>query len=335
MNTLRILLVGAGRMGQRHLRGMAGRAGEVHIVDPDPQTPSVVAAVAGESGLMARLTCYATLEAALTAAPAFPSRAPFDAVILSATAAGRLESFEQIAARGIRDVLVEKPLEQSRARFRRFLPLIQAHGLRVRCNFYRRSLAAFHELRGQGPLVLSVSSGAMGLGCNGIHWIDWALFLSGSRGGRLLFGEIDAGTIASGRGPQFRDHGGRGVFAFDDGSRLFLSVRADSSAPTTFSIVAPGAHWLVDQNRDEAVVHRRRPDSARPNYLYGQDYETSTVAGVEQADLPALTAQWLDSLGPDSPGPACHQPTLEESAAAHELLFDLLETGGADSFAIT
>lgn len=308
-----VLLVGAGRMGQRHLRGLLATPARVHVVDRNPATRAEITDPA--------VSVHATVADAFAALPAF------DAAILSATAAGRLETFDEVAGRGVPRILLEKPLDQSRERCRRIQALAQAHGTDVRCNFYRRTLAAFHPLVGGGPYTISVNSGAIGLGCGGIHWIDFARFLGGGRPGRLVFGEIEDTPIASGRGPRFRDWGGLGLFAFEDGGRLFLSVRADSSAGTSFSIVGPNCHWVVDQSRDSALVHERPPGSTKPNYLYGQDYATRSVEGLESIDFPALTTRWLHE--PDL------LPTLDEAMWSHELLFDLLETGHGTHFDIT
>lgn len=318
-----ILLVGAGRMGLRHLSGMTGVRGAIHVVDLNPAAADAVHTAAAK--LSAPVHVHLSLESAFAAAD-------FDAAILAATAAGRLETIVAVLDRGVRHLLLEKPVEQSRARFRAALDAAQRRGAIVHCNLYRRSLTAFHHFRNRGPLTINVSSGAMGLGCNGVHWIDFARFLAGDAQGRLLFGEIESTPIASGRGRQFRDYGGRGAFAFDDGSRLFLSVRADSAAPTAFSIVSPRDHWIVDQDRDVAMIYERRADSAKPNYLYGQDCDLRSLEGVEKTDFPALTQAWLAEI---DGGPACPLPLLETAAPTHELLFDLLETGDDLHFPIT
>lgn len=321
-----LLLIGAGRMGQRHLRGLQEVEGVIHVVDPQPAVAAAVDAIASEANLKARVIHHATLETAFAAVSCF------DAAILAATAADRLGSFRAVLDHGVRRILLEKPVEQSRARFRETLALAHAHGAKVQCNLYRRSLEAFHVLRNRGPMTIAVNSGASGLGCNGIHWIDFAHFLAGEGGGRLLFAEIEDTPIASGRGPNFRDYGGRGVFAFADGSRLMLSVGAGSPMSTTFSIVTPHAHWLVDQDADTATVHDRRPDSVKPNYLYGQDCDRRQLEGIERIDFPALTRSWIREI---TGGPRSALPDLEASAAAHELMFDLLESGNGTLFPFT
>lgn len=324
---MNILLVGAGRMGLRHLRGLTEVDGKIHVVDPRVGAETAVRQTAIEYGLRTEVVFGSSLD-----------RVPwgtvsFDAAILSATAQGRLDCFECIAAHGIQEVLVEKPIEQSRKRLLRIAELAQTYDLNVRCNHYRRELSFYTEIRrNTGPSQVIVSGGAFGLGCNGIHWIDLALYLSKSNSARLLWGEIESTTIASGRGPAFRDYGGRGVFGFGDGSRLILSSAAASSAPATITITQPTCHYIIDQERNSAIAYDRQPGSTKPNYLYGADYDRRDIQNVEDLYLRDVTRRWICWLKGQG---VCSLPTLGEALIGHGLLFDLLETSGISEFPIT
>ncbi len=325
---MEILLIGLGRMGLRHLRGLSALRGTIRAVDPRPAAADDATRVAAEERLAAKLCIYKSLEAALDGG-ARPS-----AAILTATAGGRAEQFDAITRAGVRHALLEKPLAQSRAAVRRIAALAQERSIHARCNLYRRSLSAYHTWRGgDGPLTISISGGAFGLGCNGIHWIDFALHLTGAETGRLLWGEVDATPIASGRGAEFRDFGGRGVFALGArGDRLLLACDAASSAPAVCILTRGHRQWIIDQEPNEITTHERSADSALPNYRYGAQYRFERRHGLEQVDFAALTRAWLRSVCDEGP---CPQPLLSAALTAHELLFDLLETSGMTEFPIT
>lgn len=312
--------MGGGRMGQRHLSGLAALDASVVLVEPEAEVRRACAA--GFPGTLVAIASPADVDGA----------ARFDLAIIATTAYGRLECVEWALPRSAA-LLLEKPLEQSRARVHRLREAVERSGVPAWANHYRRTLAGYEDLRRTGgPFVISVSSGAMGLGCNGIHWIDFALHLTGQPEGRLLFGEIEALPIGSGRGARFRDYGGRGVFAFPDGSRLLLSSSAASSAPTTITVVAPDRHWVIDQQSDTAIIHERQPGIDHPTYLYGKDYATRQAAGLEAASLPDLTTAFMRAL---RDGHAPPQPRLDAVMPAYELLFDLLETSGQSAFDFT
>lgn len=319
---MRVLLIGAGRMGLRHLQGLDGTVAHVDVVDP--RADACAAAMAATKG--SKVAVHHDLEM-------LPPHSQHEAAILASTADGRLEQFDAVLQRGIPAILIEKPLEQNRTRMRALLERAKAGSANVWVNHYRRALPGYESLRkAGGPFVVTVSSGAMGIGANGVHWIDFVVSLTGARSAQLMFGEIEDEVILSGRGAKFRDYGGRAVFAFDDGSRLMLSCAAASSAPSMMSIVAATSHWIVDQHSDRALRNTRRPGVDHPSYLYGKDYETETLGGLEAADLPALTRRWIETVRDGGEPP---QPRLADAALAHELLFDLLETSGERHFHFT
>jgi len=309
-------------MGQRHLRGLLGEAASITLIDPLSQARDLCRDIA-----------EGTMFSTLNDIDQLPRSNRFDLAILSGTALNRLNQFNRLVEYQIPYILVEKPLEQSRAKTRALIQAAQSIQSRVWTNHYRRNLEGFASVREiPGPLYITVSSGAMGLGANGIHWIDFAFHLTGQTSGKLLYGEIDEQPIGSGRGAQYRDYGGRGIFAFPDGSRLYLSSSASSSAPTMFSIVAQNEHWLVDQYTDRTLVHQRVEEACHPNYLYSKDYSTKPQDGLEDFDLEYQTHQFLRDLKSDV------EPKLlsiEMVAPSYELLFDLLETSGDVKFQFT
>jgi hypothetical protein len=213
------------------------------------------------------------------------------------------------------------------------LDLAAEHKLDIRCNHYLRTLPLFHDLKHEaGPKYVSVLTGAFGLGCNGIHWLDAAVYITNTDSADMLFGEIDAEPILSGRGAHFRDYGGRAIFALSKGSRLYVSVSSNSSAPTAVSIVMPHAHLVLDIEADSVVEYRRNPSSTKPNYLYGADYQREESSHKMSVELWKLTGQWMRYIQEVG---TCSLPSLEETWPANNMLFDLLERTGLHTFPIT
>lgn len=293
-------------MGQRHLQGLSGLEAELHVVDPRDGAAAEVEAIA---------------PAALVHA-AIPEL-EFDAAILAETAAGRLERVQAVLATGVPRLLIEKPLEQSRARTR---ALVEAcAGRDARCHLPLRGLSLANELRAGGaPITITVAGGAFGLAANGIHWLDLARAVAGG-GGALLWGELDETPIASGRGTSFRDYGGRGVFGFDGGVRLYLDTKASSAAPMTATVTATRLHAVLELAGEDIAWYRRDAAADDPPYRYGSGFDR-TVESLG-LDLTTSVVHWLAGDG--------ELPTVEEALVAHELLFDLLEKSGSTEFAIT
>jgi predicted dehydrogenase len=309
-----VLVVGAGRMGMRHVRGLAAAGVPAVVVEPRADTRREALAADGVAA------AFESLDEALVADS-------YDAAVLAETAGGRLERFERLAATGIAKVLIEKPAEQSRARLHALVAVAHERGVDARVNHFFRTLPLFRELRDAGgPFHLSVTGGAFGLACNGIHWLDLALYLTGDQGGTMLYGEIDTVPIGSGRGSEFRDYGGRAVYGFAD-SRLHVASAATSSTPMHAVVDQPERQTVLLLHNERALLAERQAGTDLPVYRYGAGYATKTIRALEADDLWRSTRQWIEGEGA--------HPTLEVSAAAHDLLFDLLETSGDSEFPFT
>lgn len=324
---MNVLLIGAGRMGLRHLRGLSAVEGQIVIVDTRNNSKEDVFRCVNEFGVKSDIKFVSSLNEI-----SIPSNG-FDAAILSTTAHLRLEQFLWAAEHDIKNILVEKPLEQSRAKCREIQKIARANDINVRCNHYRRTLPFFTEIKKSGgPYHIIVNTGAFGLACNGIHWLDFGIYMTGSKQPKLLFGKIDPTIVKSGRGEDFRDYGGCGFFAFEDGSRLILNSSADSSAPTAITITQPRSHCIIDQESDLIILYERDKNSTKPNYLYGADYTRKEIKGAESVKLWDITTNWINSI---SHHDTFLLPSLEDALVGHELLFDLLETSGKTEFPIT
>jgi predicted dehydrogenase len=285
--------------------------GDVHVVDVRPEAEADAVAAG------------ATFGTSLEGAP----RA--ETAVLATTAGGRLEQLEVLAERGVRNILLEKPLEQSRARVRRLADVARDAGLRAHVHLHRRSNPEYRQLRDRGgPYRLVVTGGAFGLACNGIHYLDLAVFLARAPG-RLVHAELEPEPIGSGRGARFRDYGGHGLFAFGDGTRLYLESWATSAGPELVTVVQREAASVYDGL--VALSYERAAASTEPPYRYGAGWSRDERAHFETLRGGETTRRWLEELR-DEVEPVL--PTLADALPAHELLFDLLETSGESEFPI-
>lgn len=320
---MNVVLIGLGRMGLRHARALVQLGVAVTAVEPREEARTQAAAILQPKAIFESLDELVGRQ--------------FDAAIVAATADVRPNQFLWLLDHGVPQILLEKPLCQTRRDLHRMCAAAEDGRSTISVHLYRRTLPAFQAIRercrsGGGPLHITVTSGASGLGANGIHWIDFALWLTGSDSGRLLFGELNTQPIASGRGSQFRDFGGTGIFELSGGSKLVLTILARSSASTSFAIYEDHHALIVDQQHDRGIQYDRDPTSQKPVYLYGQDHRRSERDMGESVDLSEISRSWLECAFNNESSPL---PSLQEARVAHDLLFDLLESGGETEFHFT
>lgn len=311
-------LSGLGIMGRRHLKGLVRSGANVVAFDPDPVSHAKAASDLAADGLPSTsLTCVNELPAG-----------QFDAAIFSETAAWRHENLSRFLSRSrAARFLLEKPLSSNPDCVEAYPSLFAKADVSleaVSVNFPRRLWGITHKLRElsafSGCVQMTINGGAFGLGCNGIHYLDMFLFLAGADHADIQYCELDKAMVASGRGSQFADYGGR--FLLRSGNiNLFCATGANSSAPVMLTV--RGDHFLamVDETNLSWKVLRRSPVSSLPNYRYGGDYDPVEEGPFHVDSLDVITQRWMEG--------SAELPSLTQALPAHRLLHGILISGGA------
>lgn len=328
----RYFLSGLGSMGKRHLLGLVRAGGVVSAVDPNPRAADESRAFLKEAGQdPASLAEVASRWDALAS-----NQSEFDAAVFAETVPGRLPNVEGFLSRfRARSFLLEKPLSADPAALPRFQELFESAGVAldsVSVNFPRRVWPFFIQLREwtarKDPkvgreLTFQLTGGALGLGCNGIHFLDLFLFVTGAREWTLPLARLSAEPVRSGRGSEFVDFGGDFVVRVQgpQAATFFLSLAPESSAPPSLGIRGDGFSFVCDHADNFARLWTRDPESTKPNYRYGADYRKEHEGPLSIPSLDSVTAGWAQRT--------TVLPTLAQGLDSHRLLFDLLRAGGA------
>lgn len=305
-----------GMMGRRHLKGLARAGFTVFASDLNPDAYAAARSELTQSGLST--DCLKTDQ---------EMPAAVDIAIFSETTTARIENFKCLLSRAsVSRVLLEKPITANPDEHEIFLSLANANGIaeRTHVNFIRRTWPHVQYLANmcsqERQFAMTLNGGAIGLGCNGIHYLDTFLCLAGDEMPDLHWADLSSEKVQSGRGKQFEDFGADFALSSSRG-RLLASLEAGSSAGVMMTV--RGEHFIaqVDYADLQWKVARRKPDSALPNYRYGADYEVVEQGRLEIPAMDAVTEAWsLDKL---------QLPTLEQALMTHRLLDRVLRAGGA------
>jgi predicted dehydrogenase len=311
----RALLCALGAMGQRHLIGLVRAGFEVVGFDPDVDAGTKATARLAQAELPAERFHHTTQ---------LPADA-FDVAIFAETTKFRASNVEAFFARGsAQHVLLEKPLATSHEAIDRIRAALARSSARsVHVNFARRTWPQLQRIRAlcveSKQVAMTLCGGALGLGCNGIHFLDLFEFLCPGHETRAVLCQLDLAPVASGRGTEYADYGGH--FALERGPHRFLgSLSSESSAGSTLTI--RGDHFLawIDAAQGHEI-RIRSASSTKPPYLYGQDYIVESTGKLSPPALEAVTERWAAE-------PSI-LPTFDEAMGAHRALLDLLQLGGA------
>lgn len=332
---MNVLIIGAGRMGVRHLQGVLNTKDceRVMMLDINPEAlVSAAKAVKYDPRLSTCLVSEFQAEA-------------MDVCIIASTAKNRRPLIDLAVRCGCQWLMIEKPLGQSLKEVEDLIAYTATLPLTTVVNLNMRLYEPVRKLKAdlttlpqmQGDKTFTLNTGTLGIGCNGIHFLDEVFFLLDADHAEIVAAEIDDRLIPSGRGGDFCDFGGWAVIKFYKGveycGKLMISMAADSPVFGGWEIVAPYARIVIDEIAATRRTLLRRIDSTMPLYRYAADFEEQPVEKYEAPFLGDLTTQWINGL---SKGINL-LPELSESLKAHKLMFDWLSYSKThqDNFPIT
>jgi len=305
-----------GAMGRRHVKGLVRAGFCVVAVDPNPAVLDVARRELQEAGLDSgklRMVDRPT--------------GRFGVAVFAETTPDRLANFTRFldfASAG--RIFLEKPLSADPAEYDRFLAIASGHGVAnlTQVNFIRRTWPHVQRLAEmcsqEKRFAMTLNGGAIGLGCNGIHYLDTFLCLAGDERPAIRWATLSGEMVRSGRGNQFEDFGGDFVLEGPRGS-LLASLAAESSAGVVMTV--RGEHFMaqVDYRDMQWKIARRKPESTLPFYRHGADYGIVEQGRLEIPAMDAVTEGW--ALG------RINLPALEQALVTHRLLDEILRAGGA------
>lgn len=326
---MRLLIVGSGRMGIRHLIGAldSNIINSIDLFDinqtaldnaktqlKENARNNIVNYIKGDS--VSKLDNHC------------------DIAIVSSTANKREEILEKVISLGAKHVLVEKPLGQSLEEVMNLFNFCNNYPeVKFNVNLNMRLYPGFIKLKydldtsvqNLGLKTISVNTGSVGIGANGIHYLDLLFFLFGANRYELCYAEIDETILPSGRGVDFADFGGIAVVKFFDSEeylgRSMMSISSKSTVLGGWEIVAPHARITIDELKSLRINHYRDPLSNLPINRYAAEYLPFVEEFFEAPSLSSITSVWLNEIFNKNDV----LPSVEDSLLAHELMFEWLE----------
>ena len=337
--SINLLIVGAGRMGIRHAIGAASVLNVEKIAIFDISESALDNAKKQLINLddYSKFTFY-TLEY-------LDSCIGYDVAIIATTAQGRISICEKVVRTGCENILIEKPLGQNINEVLELVDFFKTTKSKAFVNLNMRLYPDFiklkHDLQHfpqfKGEINITLNTGTIGIGANGIHYLDYLIFLLNADEVKLITCQIDEKNIPSARGAQFNDYGGWCVLEFFVNSKKvgtsFLSMSSASTVFGGFDIVGTHGRITINESSGQRIDYMRDNNSTMPINRYHADYLDPVSSKIYSPALSELTKKWIQGL---LKGEAV-LPKLEESLLAHKVMFEWLSHSKmkVDNFPIT
>jgi predicted dehydrogenase len=284
---VKVLLVALGRMGNRYKDALERHFPDnLTLVTVDPKIPTGPAR-----------RHYARIEEV-------PEEIRFDLAIDARPNQDRLAMFEQFLRRDIPNLVIEKPHAASLLESSRMIAMLEAreHRPRILMPFYERygrqyKPETLDRLDAGALKSLVVSAGAIGLGCNGIHYIDLANHLLRSKPVEV-YAHLAPDSIPSPRGEQFRDHAGTLYVRYDNGGEFILTMRPDSSAGSNLTLLYEHGKIQVLEQIEMFWAWYRQPQEtwADPTYRTHREARQEPPCVFEKDLIDQMIPEALNDL---------------------------------------
>lgn len=298
----KILLVGCGNIGSRHLQALTKLpwSSDIDIVDPNKNAQNLAKKRLEEIN-------YKKSDHTFSWHESIKGLMKSDLAIIATHSTGRVDMINQLLKQEHSRFLVEKIVCQSSEEYDVLLKNMESFNAKGWINTARRYFSPYLQIKqifkNSEPIHLTINGGNMGLGSNAIHffdlfcWIcdDYALTLKGD----FLYDKI----FPNKRGENLMEFAGTIIGSTQKGSFISISFLPIDNLPLIIRISGKSGNYLIDE------TNQRMFDLLDQNETYSHfqiEHTSSTTSKIAQ-----------DIISKDD----CFLPTLKESSFVHKELF--------------
>jgi predicted dehydrogenase len=250
----KILLIGAGNIGSRHLQAL----GKSHIpltigvVDPSRQALEIskqrFAEVKKKNGSR-RVEYYESLDCV---------KGQFDVGIVATSSDIRKEIVQELLRRvDVKFLMLEKVAFQNTRDFESVIKLLKSKHVKAWVNLPRRVIPFYREMKKEikphEQVFYTVQGGDWGLACNAIHFIDHLCFLIEETDYEVSCHTLDRDVKESKR-KGFVEFTGALHCHFYNGSELNLISQNGSRQPPLTTIMGKSVLYAIEEEKGSARV---------------------------------------------------------------------------------
>jgi len=308
-------VIGAGRMGLRHLKVLQELG--IPIAAVVDRNADALTAAAAERGI--------STSALYRDAAAMVKNVNPQIVVVATTAPSHCELVTLAAEHGAKYILCEKPMAVTLEECDRMISVCNTHGAKLAVNHQMRFMEQYMEPKRMlasdafgGISSIQVMGGNFGIAMNGSHYIEMFRFITDDTPAEVT-AWFSADRIGNPRGPQFEDRAGSMRVVTSRGKRLYLDAGSDQGHGMMVQYAARNGHISVNELTGALVASvREEQHRGLPTTRYGMPAH-EIVRTIAPADATEPTKAVLNALLSDMNYPSGEDGRLIVSVivAAH------------------
>ena len=303
----RVIIIGGGKIGSRHLQSLAKSKLRLSItvVDPDAQALEVSKKRFDEGLTRKRMETpryYRNLNNV---------DAEFDVAIVATNSDVRRSVIEELVSKSrVKYLIIEKVAFQNSDDFESVIKLLKLKKVKAWVNLPRRVIPFYQNLKAtlkpHDQVYCTVQGGEWGLACNAIHFVDCLCYLIEETDYEVTCHHLDKQLKESKR-IGFVELTGSLHFHFKNGSGLNLISQNGTDAPPLTLIQTKSAQYIVQEENGVGWTLKKET---------GWKWEKIKFKWPYQSELTHKIVEEIVSTG------KCGLPSLEESYLIHRPLLN-------------
>ncbi|WP_119968790.1 Gfo/Idh/MocA family oxidoreductase [Shewanella japonica] len=195
----KILIIGAGQLGSRHLQGALQSTLPLNIMVVDPSSDSLNIAQQ-----RAEQVSIGNVKSIVQYSKSLPKTESFDICIIATSASVRAKVTASLLAENkVSYIVFEKVLFQALHEYTEVEALLEQHNVTAWVNCPRRLYPSYQQIKElinpKEVLAMKVSGSGWGMGCNSIHFIDLFSYLCNEANLQTAENNLDTQLLESKR----------------------------------------------------------------------------------------------------------------------------------------
>ena len=273
MDRKKILILGCGNIGSRHLQALTNLPYdlEIGIIEPNDDSKKIAKTRLIDSNYDSKkhkIIWYDKIN------DNFKS---YDLAIIATPSVGRVKNIIKLLEIGISKFLIEKIVCQSNSEYELLVNTLEKFNAKSWINVNMRYFDAYQKIKEyfkNSKIHISIIGSKPTLGTNAIHYLDFVCWLSDSYdlslNGELLSNKI----FPNKRGDQFVEFAGT-LIGSGKKSSIVLTFFPDSNLPTTIDITNNENHLIIDELNDKQFNL-----SINPNFEYKFEHVSTVTTKI-------------------------------------------------------
>jgi len=218
-----------------------------------------------------------------------------------------------LESHSVKFLILEKVLFQEMDSYKRVSDLLKTLGVQAWVNHPRRMFESYHVLKSKllkdTNKVFQVTGGDWGLGCNGLHFIDLFVYLSGSK-----LKSLDADWVDY----VFKESKRRGFVEFTGSIKGLLEDNSPFQITSLKGETSPGTITVLDEKKRFVVMETGTPQIIE---LSVEKVFKPEFVPFEMQFQSSLTTKLAADLFENG---NCDLPSYEEARHSHEIFISAL-----------